>query len=155
MATNENSEPKALAPKRTYWHAFDLGIANEPLLLSLLKYRQRKNRIRVEKDDANLISSKTTRGKHMPIIDLDYNFAVVDSSTQGHQHLYLNVEISRLKFTVLMLALWFAGVVETGYAVWSLRRGGNFVRMPGVVKQPGAETDKPAYGWLFKMKDPK
>lgn len=138
--------------ERTYWIAPDLGIKNEPLLVSLIRYRQKKNRRRVPPTSpyANLISSKTTTGKQKPIIDLDFEFEIKPSSTPGHYHLYLNHEISNTRFVVLMAALWFSGVVEMGYAVWSIRRMGNFVRPPGIKKQPGEETTKPAYGWLFK-----
>lgn len=141
--------------ERTYWRAPDLGIKNEPLIVSLLTYRQKKNRRQVPATSpyANLLSSKTTTGKQKPIIDLDFEFEIKPSSTPGHYHLYLNHEISNFRFLVLMAALWFAGVVEMGYAVWSIRRMGNFVRPPGVMKQPGEETTKPAYGWLFKYKD--
>lgn len=146
MATEEGD--------RTYWRAEDLGIKNEPLLVSLIRYRQKKNRQRVvgwwSEIQPNLISSKTTTGKQKPIIDLDFEFEIKPSSTPGHYHLYLNHEISNTRFVVLMAALWFSGVVEMGYAVWSIRRMGNFVRPPGVQKQPGEETTKPAYGWLFK-----
>jgi len=135
---------------RTFWLAPDLGIKNEPLLVSLLTYRQKKNRRQVSVREANLVSSKTTDGKQKPIIDLDFEFEIKPSSTPGHYHLYLNHEISNTRFVVLMAALWFSGVVEMGYAVWSIRRLGNFVRPPGVMKQPGEETTKPAYGWLFK-----
>lgn len=142
--------------RRTLWWADDLGIANEPLIVSLLAYRQKKNRRRVDgvTEFANLVSSRTTAGRHMPIIDLDFDFHIVPSSTPGHMHLFFDKPISKNKFRVLMLALWYSGVVEMGYAVWSLRRGGNFVRLEGVDKQPGPETDKPEYGWFFKIKKP-
>lgn len=142
-----------MATERTYWRAEDLGIANEPLIVSLLKYRQKKNRAQVTQEQANLMSSRTTDGRQMPIIDLDYNFELVPSSTEGHYHLMLNVPMGRIRFTALMLVLWWTGVVEMGYAVWSIRRMGNFVRLPGIEKKPGAETNKPEYGWLFKIKE--
>lgn len=142
-----------MATERTYWRSVDLGIANEPLLVSLLRYRQHHNRRQVPPEEANLVSSRTTDGRHMPIIDLDFDFEIRESSTPGHFHLLLNTPVSNTKFVVLMLVLWWTGVVEMGYAVWSIRRMGNFARVPGVTKQPGPETDKPQYGWLFKMKE--
>jgi len=140
---------------RTYWLAEDLGIENRPLILSLLSYRQKKNRRQVWSPNANLISSLTEDGRQMPIIDLDFDFHIEPSSTPGHVHLFFDRPIDKHRWVVLMLALWYSGVVEMGYAVWALRRGANFVRLPHVKKQPGAETDKPEYGWLFKIKDNK
>ena len=86
--------------RRTLWKSFDLGIKDEPLIKSLFEYRQRDNRIKLGTDDQledlralrptwhpNLISSKTNDGGHQAIIDLDWDFEVVPSSTPGHAHL--------------------------------------------------------------------
>lgn len=140
--------------ERTNWYAPDLGIRNEPLILSLLRYRRSKDRWVAPVEESNLISSITADGKQLPILDLDFAHAVVESSTSGHHHLYLDIKMAKWKWALLMLALWNAGVVELGYVVWSLRRGGNFVRRPGVQKRPGAETTYPDYGWLFKKRGP-
>lgn len=138
--------------ERTNWFAPDLGIRNEPLILSLLRYRRSKDRWPAPVEESNLISSIAEDGTQLPIIDLDFAHAVVESSTSGHHHLYIDVKMSKWKWTLLMLALYNAGVVELGYVVWSLRRGGNFVRRPGIAKKPGAETNYPDYGWFFKRR---
>lgn len=144
--------------KRTFWLARDFNIADEPLALSLLKYHQAKNRKRVRFPGVgssvvpNLISSITQDGKQLPIIDLDFAHHHVESSTDGHTHLYLDVPISKLRWTILMFALYQAHVIELGFLVWSLRRGGNFMRLPGVQKKGGAESTKPTYGWFFKLR---
>lgn len=144
-------------PERTRWYAADLTMTDEPLLLSLVKYRLHKDRALLPpfpeyEEKANLISSYTQDDRQMPILDLDFDHLMVDSSTDGHHHLYINVPMSRMKWRILMLVLWWTGVIEMGNAVWSLRRGANFVRPPGVVKT-GPEAVKPTYGWIFKLKD--
>lgn len=146
------AEPWPFDRERTYWQAPDLGIRDEPLLLSLLRYRRSADRWKVGESKANLISSISRDGKQRPILDLDFSHAVVESSTAGHHHLFIDVPMSRLQWTVLMLALYYAGVVELGFVVWSLRRGGNFVRLPGAKKQPGTESTYSRYGWLFKRR---
>jgi hypothetical protein len=144
-------------PRRTFWYSHDLSIKNEPLIVSLVQYRQKKTRRRVTSmsEIPNLISSRTTDGRQMPIIDLDFSFRIEESSTPGHYHLYLDQPIGRVKFVILMLVLWWCRCVEMGYAVWSIRRMGNFVRLPGIEKQPGAESVYPEYGWFFKIKNRK
>lgn len=146
---------------RTYWYAHDLGIADEPLALSLIKYRQHENRVltslatKTQGGDygfPNLVSSITTDGRQMPIIDLDFDHAHVESSSDGHAHLYLNVPISRWRWTALMIGLYLSKQVELGYFVWSIRRGGNFVRLPGTQKQEGTESTYSQYGWFRKLK---
>ena len=138
--------------ERTYWKAEDLSIEDEPLVVSLLKYRQRKNRKQVrDSSQANLISSKTIDGRHMPILDLDFPHHFEESTTKGHTHLYIDVPMSRTKLFGLVLVLWWCGVIEMGHAVWTLRRGASFVRVPGVEKTE-QESVKPTYGWFFKLR---
>lgn len=137
---------------RTTWRAEDLGIEPEPLMVSLIKYRQKKNRVQTD-DNPNLVSSLTTKGKQMPIIDLDFPHHIVKSTTDGHHHLYIDVPMSKWRWLVLMFGLYVSGVVELGYFVWSLRRGANFVRIDGVRKQGERETAKPTHGWFFRLKE--
>lgn len=140
---------------RTYWRAKDFFITDEPLMASLLKYRQAENRHRVTPgyESPNLISSITTDGKQMPIIDMDFPHHFLPSTTPGHSHLYIDVKMSKLQWAILMWALYQAGVVELGYFVWSIRRGGNFMRLPGTHKtNDPRENTKPTYGWFFKLR---
>ena len=148
----------SVPPTRTHWYSWDLGIHDEPLFLSLLKYRQAKNRRQVLSFQGkfvgtapNLISSKTTDGRHMPIIDLDFPHSYVPSSQEGHGHLYLDVPISRWRYVVLMTGLFVGKQIELGYYVWSLRRGGNFVRTAKTQKTE-AESGYYTYGWFRKLK---
>jgi hypothetical protein len=148
--------------RRTFWLAHDFDIVDEPLVLSLIKYRQKKNRQRVDPAKVragvrpNLVSSITDDGGHMMILDLDFPHHVEPSSTPGHNHIYFDHRMSKLQWLILMWALYNAGVIELGFFVWSLRRGGNFVRLPGVQKaEDGAEQTKPTYGWIFKLRKKK
>lgn len=142
--------------RRTAWHARTLEIKDEPLLKSLLEYRLAQDRHRVVSDldgpPANLLSSKTKEGTHLPIIDLDFDHSIEASSTGHHHHLYLNVEIPYWRWVLLMWGLYMGRVIELGYFVWSIRRGQNFVRIPGTEKQTPEEKVKPTYGWLFRKR---
>lgn len=138
--------------QRTYWRAEDLSIAPEPLIVSLWKYRQKKNRVRTT-ENPNLISSLTEDGKQMPIIDLDFPHHIVKSSTDGHHHLYIDIPMSRWRWFLLMTGLYASGVIEMGFYVWSLRRGANFVRVDGIRKTGPEELAKPTHGWFFKLKN--
>ena len=144
--------------RRTLWFARDLTIKDEPLAKSLIEYRLHHDRQEVGNRDPlttqlgpNLISSRTDDGRQMPILDLDFPHHVEESTTEGHTHLYIDVPMSTFRWAVLMWALKFAGVIELGHFVWSIRRRGNFVRLPGIAKTE-AEDVKPTYGWFFKMR---
>jgi hypothetical protein len=101
--------------------------------MALLTYDS-SDRTRV-KTGGNSWSSRTPRGNHLPLIDLDFPHQYLPSSTPGHGHLYLDREISWFRWVVLMIGLYSGGVVEKGYFWWSLRRGQNYLRKPGVLKE--------------------
>ena len=125
--------------RRTLWWCDDIRSvwSGDSLYVALLKYRMRRDRHRVAKREwANLVSSRTEHGTHLPIIDLDFPHMYQESTSRGHGHLYLNVEIPRWRWVVLMLGLRIGGVIEHGTLVWSLRRMGNFVRLPEYQKRP-------------------
>lgn len=150
---------------RILWRAQDFIIKDEPLVKSLLEYRQSKNRLPMSLTPENngpgskygfpnLISSMTTDGKQMPIIDMDFPHRIVESTTPGHTHIFIDVPMSKWRWFWLMCALRYAGVIELGFFVWSIRRGGNFVRIPGTTKTDDPkENTKPTYGWFFKMRN--
>lgn len=140
------------SPSRTFWYAPDLSIVDEPMLWSLIKYRLRKDRIRTAESAANLVSSIAEDGRQLPVLDLDFPHHYVPSSTEGHGHLFFDVPISRFRWFALMTGLLLGKQIELPFYLWSLRRGGNFVRTDTTFKQDGAEQTKYTYGWLFKRR---
>lgn len=138
-------------PERHRWRVWDHGVIDEPFAKSLIEYRQWKTRGRAT-TGANVHSSSTDSGLHLPIIDLDFPHQYVPSTTPGHGHLLLNVPISPLRWTLLMLGLYAGGVIELGFLVWSLRRGANFARLPGVKKTADEQYGPVHYGWFFRRR---
>lgn len=143
--------------ERTYWRGHKLNfVADEPMIVSMLKYRQNNDRTQCLEDKANLISSHVRGTKmHMPILDLDFPHHFVETTKPGHHHLFLDVPIQRWRMFLLLFAMRQAGMIEKGFFLWSLRRGGTFVRKPGVKKTPDefirAETP-PKFGVLWKLR---
>ena len=60
--------------------------------------------------------------------------------------------MSRAKMFFILFALYVGGVIEMGNLAWSLRRGGTFVRLPGIQKQESEQLTY-SYGMFFKLKD--
>lgn len=137
--------------RRKTWHVEHLDIVDEPMALSLLKYRQYEDR-QPSDVDANVVSSHLPNGKHAPILDLDFPHTYVPSTTPGHAHLYLNVPISRWRMIILLWGLYVGGVIEFGNFWWSLRRGGTFVRRKGVEKTAEEAAVTYTYGMFFKLR---
>lgn len=90
-----------------------------------------------DQDNANLVSSKCSNGKHAPVIDVDIPIYVVPSSQLGHHHLYIDKEISWNNYVRILKALESAGIIETGYLKASLEREYTAVRPVGITK-PGS-----------------
>jgi len=84
--------------------------------------------------DANLISSKCCNGQHAPAIDIDFPARLVPSSTEGHYHLYFDIQMPWWKYKRLLRALKNAGIVEKGFYKIAKRRKQTHLRLPHVRK---------------------
>ena len=143
----------------TTWQAYDLDqVVQEPFLWSLWKYRKRNSRHLAFKQwqgEPNLIGSRdwlySDKGKRRMILDLDVPHSYVTSSNPDHGHLFIDVRMSWWRWALALIALRIAGVLETGFVVWSLRRGENFVRRPGTPKSFPLPPPQ-QYGWIFKKR---
>lgn len=81
--------------------------------------------------------------RHILAIDIDYPTYLVESSTEGHYHLYVDVPggIPHEKYLALLDALADAGVIQPGYAQVSKERGHSDLRLPWVDKHPKPGSD--------------
>lgn len=96
--------------------------------------------------DADVVSSELAvspdgafGGKHHIVaLDIDYPAYLVESSTEGHYHLYLDVPggVPHVKYLRLLNVLADAGVIQNGYAKVSNERGHSDLRLPWVPKKP-------------------
>lgn len=79
-------------------------------------------------ETANMVSSLTTAGNHMPCIDIDLPCRLIESRTPGHFHLYIDREMSRDAYMALLAVMADVGIVEAGYYRASKARGMTFLR---------------------------
>lgn len=101
-----------------------------------------EDRREVDADDPmmNLISSEIAdhddpfNPLHAPAIDIDHPCRLVESSTPGHFHLYIDVPMAFDQYVALLTMMVHAGIVEPGYLAAAERRGATFVRAPGIKK---------------------
>lgn len=111
--------------RRTYWFKSDLSyrspFADTGVMVESL-------------DEANLISSLTTEGKHRPNLDIDFPAELIPSSTPGHYHLYLNIDLTRQQYDKLIDVLEEVGIIERGIKKAYYARGMTLTRKPGVKK---------------------
>lgn len=73
-------------------------------------------------------------GKHTVVLDIDVPARLVPSSTPGHHHLWIDVEVDSDDYFELLLLLARLGIIEPGYAGASIARGGTHVRAPWIHK---------------------
>jgi hypothetical protein len=90
-------------------------------------------------DNATLVTSRLPNGNHMVAIDIDRECMLVPTGTEGHYHLYVNVEMTKRQYFSLLNALTMAGVIEAGFYAHAVRRGRSFLRYPGVTKKNEAQ----------------
>jgi hypothetical protein len=98
---------------------------------------------RATPDVANIITSIVYDGPlldedkvkiHSPIIDLDIEHYYVESSTPGHGHLYLNVQLTHAELLDLLTTLHKYGIIGKGTLKQFERDGCISARIPGIRK---------------------
>lgn len=87
-------------------------------------------------NEADIIASSITDNpfKHTIMLDLDVPAKLVPSTTEGHSHLYIDVELDRWQYSDLLRALRDAGVIQPGFARQLRVRGFTALRLPWVKK---------------------
>lgn len=92
----------------------------------------------VEVDEATVITSEVAGnpGRHRVVLDIDLPGSMVESSTPGHHHLFLDKVMSWDDFQRLLWVMTDLGLVEEGYASASTKRGYTAVRLPWIGKEP-------------------
>jgi hypothetical protein len=87
-------------------------------------------------DEANLVSSELVRqrGTHTILLDLDVPARLIPSSTPGHTHLSIDVDVKWEKYLELLELLAEIGVLEPGYVGASKERQATNLRLPWITK---------------------
>lgn len=77
------------------------------------------------------------RNRHAILLDIDYPAYLLESSTPGHYHLYLDVPggVKHEDYMELLALLGRIGAIEKGYAEVSIKRGHSDLRLPWVRKE--------------------
>lgn len=96
--------------------------------------------------DADVINSLSDRNpefnagknfaEHRPVLDIDLPCKLIESSTPGHYHLFIEHSMFWPDYVELLDALAKAGIVQPGYVNASKERGYTSVRLPWVKKEP-------------------
>jgi hypothetical protein len=90
--------------------------------------------------DADMIASRLADDpdRHTIQLDLDVPAKLVPSSTEGHSHLYIDVNLGTDTYLKLLEALRDAGVVQQGIVSQLKRRGFTSLRLPWIKKEEAA-----------------
>lgn len=93
--------------------------------------------IEADLDTANLVTSRFKgRGieTHALLLDLDVPHTYIPSSTEGHGHLLIDVQLGKRQWENVMRQLATNGIIEQGYASASIAKGYAALRLPWVKK---------------------
>lgn len=99
-----------------------------------------------EEHEANLVTSvvrdnsfgvfgSCTRVWHRPVLDLDIPHHLVESSTDGHSHLYLDIDLTWEDYKKLLSVLEEVGIIQKGFYDSAIRNEASAVRLPWVKKE--------------------
>lgn len=78
---------------------------------------------------------------HRPVLDLDFDAALVPSSSAGHHHLYLDKVLTWSDYVKLLNVLAEVGLIEPGYRDASIAREFTAVRLPWITKAVPADPE--------------
>lgn len=92
-----------------------------------------------------VVTSLMGNGMHAPVIDIDVPCTLVESTTPGHYHLYIDHPMTFDDFVLMLKAMAAAGVVEHGYAGAVQAQGFAAVRLPWVKKGNKQNTQYPPW----------
>lgn len=87
----------------------------------------------------------TVEPRHQVVVDVDMPVHVVESSTPGHHHLYIEVPggIPQSAYFAWLKASEKIGLIEPGYVRAALSRGHSDVRLPWISKADTQPEPKP------------
>lgn len=93
-----------------------------------------------------IVGAEQTTGRgdvtlHRVVIDVDHPVTVVESSTPGHSHVYVDLMLPWEDLVKLLETLAEIGLVEPGYVNASKARGYTAVRLPWVSKTELTDQD--------------
>ena len=92
-------------------------------------------------EEANAISSQIVsndilkNGKHKVLLDLDVDHCYVPSTTKGHGHLLIDVDLEWEDYRKLLIMLAQLGILQPGYVDASIDQKGTWLRTPSTKKQ--------------------
>lgn len=81
------------------------------------------------------------KGLHAPTLDIDLPCYLIQSTTPGHCHLYIDRKMSWDKYSELLVVMGHVGILQPGYVDLSLKRGATHLRKPDVHKGPDDYPD--------------
>jgi len=86
-------------------------------------------------EGANVTTSKVLgKNTHKVVLDIDLPAQLIESSTPGHFHLYIDHEMTWKQYKKVINAMMEAGLLEAGYKGASFARKWTGLRLPWVRK---------------------
>ena len=101
---------------------------------------ERTEQLVADWEDCNAVSSQcadlmnSPEQYHVPVLDLDMDCMLVQSTTPGHHHLIINKRMRWHDYEKLLTVLDEVGLLEPGYAASAKRRKASWIRTPWTKK---------------------
>lgn len=107
-------------------------------------------------DEANMITSLDTKGWggfHRPVLDLDMNAVLFESSTEGNNHLIIDKLIPTDDYFKLLDVMAEVGLLEEGFVEASKKRGATAIRLPWIKKSRARDNAFDPEEWDLELSE--
>ncbi|HVQ17879.1 MAG TPA: hypothetical protein VMT27_02440 [Actinomycetes bacterium] len=84
---------------------------------------------------SRVVANDKNTGMHTIMLDIDMPVTLVESTTSGHYHLYIDHLVSWGQYKKLLRSLQVCGLIEDGFYKMSVTHGATYLRPPWVKKQ--------------------
>lgn len=148
-----NEQEHALTPNETFTHkncrvcgpgplmkfevpsAYDHVYLKDTLYTDDYGFKRKSLAPTASPDDAEVVSSQIEGTSwHTPMIDIDLPTRVLETSTPGHFHLYIDKPVKLKPYLKMLKAMTEAGIVEPGFYKAACGRKATHLRVPWVEK---------------------
>lgn len=84
--------------------------------------------------DSVLTGSLTTKNNHRPVLDFDFPCQLIESSTLGHYHFYIDTPMTWRRYYKLLVAMEKAGLIQKKFLAIARKNKQTMVFLPHIKK---------------------
>lgn len=109
------------------------------------EYRAPKNDLEANVVGSLIEATPEHENRHAPVIDVDWKCELVNSSTPGNHHLYIDCPMSWKDYEKFLKVCYEVGLIQKGYYEAAKKHKQTLVRRPGKYKPNSVKSQSPTH----------